>query len=114
MRHFIALVKARRGSKLNASGQGAVFRRISGRRTKRLNSDWPIAWAICARPCASALARKVYTPLISAERSLLGRRLPGVGFCGRDRALSRPCRRPDIGAGSARNVEPLRPVVLLH
>jgi len=76
--HFIALVKERRGSKL----QGNDKTLYSG--------EFWIAQAAIDLGLADGLGdmrsilrerygEKVYTPLIAAERSLFGRRLPGVG-----------------------------------
>jgi serine protease SohB len=77
--HFIALVKARRGSKLNGSDK-ALF---SG---EFWTADKAIEFGLADRigdlrsTLRERFGEKVYTPLISAERSLLGRRLPGVNL----------------------------------
>ena len=77
--HFIALVKVRRGSKLNGSDK-ALF---SG---EFWTADKAIEFGLADRigdlrsTLRERFGEKVYTPLISAERSLLGRRLPGVNL----------------------------------
>ncbi len=53
---------------------------------------------------------KVRTPLIMAERSLFGRRLPGVDHRRRLGAASRTCRRIRLGAGDEGAVVALRVV----
>lgn len=76
---FIALVKARRGGKLNGSDK-ALF---SG---EFWTADKAIELGLADRVgdlrsiLRERFGEKVYTPLISAERSLLGRRLPSVNF----------------------------------
>ena len=77
--HFIALVKERRGSKLN----GADKRLFSG-------EFWTAQKAIelglidrigdLRSTLRERFGDKVHTPLFAAERSLFGRRLPGVGL----------------------------------
>jgi serine protease SohB len=77
--HFIALVKERRGSKLNGSDK-ALF---SG-------EFWTAQTAIelgladflgdMRSTLRERYGDKVRTPLIAAERSMFGRRLPGVGI----------------------------------
>ena len=77
--NFIALVKARRGGKLNGSDK-ALF---SG---EFWTADKAIEFGLADRMgdlrsiLRERFGEKVYTPLISAERSLFGRRLPGVNF----------------------------------
>jgi serine protease SohB len=77
--NFIALVKARRGGKLNGSDK-ALF---SG---EFWTADKAIEFGLADRMgdlrsiLRERFGEKVYTPLISAERSLLGRRLPGVNL----------------------------------
>jgi serine protease SohB len=76
---FIALVKARRGGKLNGSDK-VLF---SG---EFWTADKAIELGLADRVgdlrsiLRERFGEKVYTPLISAERSLLGRRLPSVNF----------------------------------
>lgn len=76
---FIALVKARRGGKLKG-GDKALF---SG---EFWTADKAIELGLADRVgdlrsiLRERFGEKVYTPLISAERSLLGRRLPSVNF----------------------------------
>lgn len=77
--NFIALVKTRRGGKLNGSDK-ALF---SG---EFWTADKAIEFGLADRMgdlrsiLRERFGEKVYTPLISAERSLLGRRLPGVNL----------------------------------
>ena len=56
--HFIALVKERRGAKLNGTEKTPVLRRVLDRADRASSSALPTASAICARRCASATARK--------------------------------------------------------
>ena len=77
--HFIALVKERRGSKLSGSDK-TLF---SG---EFLTAKKAIELGLADRigdlrsVLRERFGEKVHTPLISAERSLFGRRLPGVGL----------------------------------
>ena len=77
--HFIALVKERRGSKLEGRRRRRCSPANSGPRRTRSNWGLPTASAICARLCANATARKCARRLIAAERGLFGRRIPGLG-----------------------------------
>jgi signal peptide peptidase SppA len=77
--HFIALVKERRGAKLNGSGK-ILF---SGEFwTAQKATELGLADRIgdLRSTLRERYGDKVYTPLISSERGLLGRRLPGVSF----------------------------------
>ena len=92
---FIALVKSRRGDKLNGpendlfSGEYWTGRRALG--LGLVDAIGDLRSTLRAR-----FGDKVYTPLVTAERSLFGRRVWGVGGeCVRAR---RPCRRHDLGA----------------
>jgi len=77
--HFIDLVKARRAGKLNGPDK-----------TLFSGEFWPAGKAIelgladrvgdLRSTLRERFGEKVFTPLISAERSLLGRRLPGVNL----------------------------------
>jgi len=75
--HFIALVKERRGSKLNGSDK-ALF---SGEFwTAQTAIDLGLADTLgdMRSTLRARYGDKVRTPLIAAERSMFGRRLPGV------------------------------------
>jgi serine protease SohB len=77
--HFIALVKERRGSRLN----GADKTLFSGEFwTAQKAVDLGLADGIgdMRSTLRERYGDKVHTPLVSAERSLFGRRLPGVNF----------------------------------
>ena len=76
--HFIALVKERRGSKL----QGNDKTLFSGEFwTAQAAIDLGLADSLGDVRSTLRLryGEKVYTPLIAAERGLFGRRLPGIG-----------------------------------
>ena len=76
---FIALVKSRRGAKLNGAEDDCCSPANTGPAGARSDSAWSTPSATCARRCAHASATRSYTPLITADRSLFGRRLFGVG-----------------------------------
>ena len=77
--HFIALVKARRGDKLH----GPAKTLFSG---EFWTADKAIELGLADRigdlrsTLRERYGEKVYTPLISVERTLFGRRLPGVSL----------------------------------
>jgi serine protease SohB len=77
--HFIALVKARRGGKLNGSDK-ALFSGEFWTADKAIELGLADRMGDLRSTLRERFGEKVYTPLISAERSLLGRRLPGVSF----------------------------------
>ena len=77
--HFIALVKARRGSKLNGSDK-ALFSGEFWTADKAIELGLADRMGDLRSILRERFGEKVYTPLISAERSLLGRRLPGVNL----------------------------------
>jgi serine protease SohB len=77
--NFIALVKARRGGKLNASDK-ALFSGEFWTADKAIELGLADRMGDLRSTLRERFGEKVYTPLISAERSLLGRRLPGVSF----------------------------------
>ena len=86
---FIALVKARRGSKLDGPEQTLFSGEFwTGRRALELglvDGIGDLRSTLRAR-----FGEKVITPLISAERGFFGRRLSGVGFPGLDELSSGP------------------------
>jgi len=77
--HFIGLVKTRRGGKLNGSDK-ALFSGEFWTAEKAIELGLADRLGDLRSILRERFGEKVYTPLISAERSLLGRRLPGVGF----------------------------------
>ncbi|MET0874282.1 MAG: S49 family peptidase [Pseudolabrys sp.] len=77
--NFIALVKARRGGKLNGSDR-ALFSGEFWTADKAIELGLADRMGDLRSTLRERFGEKVYTPLISAERSLLGRRLPGVSF----------------------------------
>ena len=77
--HFIALVKTRRGGKLNGSDK-ALFSGEFWTADKAIELGLADRMGDLRSTLRERFGEKVYTPLISAERSLLGRRLPGVSF----------------------------------
>lgn len=77
--HFIALVKARRGSKLTGSDK-ALFSGEFWTADKAIELGLADRMGDLRSILRERFGEKVYTPLISAERSLLGRRLPGVNL----------------------------------
>jgi serine protease SohB len=76
---FIALVKARRGGKLNGSDK-ALFSGEFWTADKAIELGLADRMGDLRSILRERFGEKVYTPLVSAERSLLGRRLPGVNF----------------------------------
>ena len=77
--HFIALVKTRRGGKLNGSDK-ALFSGEFWTADKAIELGLADRMGDLRSILRERFGEKVYTPLISAERSLLGRRLPSVNF----------------------------------
>ena len=77
--NFIALVKARRGGKLNGPDK-ALFSGEFWTADKAIELGLADRMGDLRSTLRERFGEKVYTPLISAERSLLGRRLPGVSF----------------------------------
>jgi serine protease SohB len=77
--HFIGLVKTRRGGKLNGSDK-ALFSGEFWTAKKAIELGLVDRMGDLRSILRERFGEKVYTPLISAERSLLGRRLPGVNF----------------------------------
>jgi len=89
--HFIALVKERRGSKLNGPEE-VLFSGEFWTAQNAINLGLADRIGDLRSTLRERYGDKVYTPLISSERSLLGRRLPGVGFVD---ALARQPGLPD-------------------
>ncbi len=77
--HFIALVKERRGSKLNGSDK-LLFSGEFWTAEKAIELGLADSIGELRSVLRARYGEKVHTPLISAERSMFGRRLPGVGF----------------------------------
>jgi serine protease SohB len=77
--HFIALVKSRRGSKLNGADK-TLFSGEFWTAEKALELGLADRIGDLRATLRERFGEKVYTPLISAERSLFGRRLPGVNL----------------------------------
>jgi serine protease SohB len=76
---FIALVKARRGGKLNGADK-ALFSGEFWTAEKAIELGLADRLGDLRSTLRERFGEKVYTPLISVERSLLGRRLPGVNL----------------------------------
>ena len=77
--HFIALVKERRGSKLSGSDK-LLFSGEFWTAEKAIELGLADSIGELRSILRARYGEKVHTPLISAERSIFGRRLPGVGF----------------------------------
>jgi serine protease SohB len=76
---FIALVKGRRGGKLNGADK-TLFSGEFWTAEKAIELGLADGMGEVRSTLRERFGEKVYTPLISAERSLFGRRLPGVNF----------------------------------
>lgn len=77
--HFIALVKERRAAKLNGSDK-TLFSGEFWTAKKAIELGLADRIGDLRSVLRERFGEKVHTPLISAERSLFGRRLPGVGL----------------------------------
>jgi signal peptide peptidase SppA len=77
--HFIALVKERRGSRLNGPDK-TLFSGEFWTAQKAIELGLADRLGDMRSTLRERYGEKVHTPLISAERSLFGRRLPGVNF----------------------------------
>jgi serine protease SohB len=77
--HFIALVKERRGSRLNGPDK-TLFSGEFWTAQKAIELGLADRIGDMRSTLRERYGDKVHTPLISAERSLFGRRLPGVTF----------------------------------
>ncbi|HEY6023683.1 MAG TPA: S49 family peptidase [Pseudolabrys sp.] len=77
--HFIALVKSRRGDRLHGSDK-TLFSGEFWTAEKAVDLGLADAIGDLRSTLRERYGTKVYTPLISAERSLFGRRVPGVSL----------------------------------
>jgi signal peptide peptidase SppA len=77
--HFIALVKERRGSRLNGTDK-TLFSGEFWTAQKAIELGLADRLGDMRSTLRERYGDKVHTPLISAERSLFGRRLPGVNI----------------------------------
>ncbi len=77
--HFIALVKERRGSRLNGADK-TLFSGEFWTAQKAVELGLADGIGDMRSTLHERYGDKVHTPLVSAERSLFGRRLPGVNF----------------------------------
>jgi serine protease SohB len=77
--HFISLVKERRGSKLNGSDK-TLFSGEFWTAQKAIELGLADRIGDLRSILRERFGEKVHTPLVSADRSLFGRRLPGVSF----------------------------------
>ena len=77
--HFIAMVKERRGAKLNGSDK-TLFSGEFWTAEKAIELGLADSIGDLRSTLRGRYGDKVHMPLISAERSLFGRRLPGVGL----------------------------------
>jgi signal peptide peptidase SppA len=77
--HFIALVKERRGTRLNAPDK-TLFSGEFWTAQKSVELGLADRIGDMRSTLRERFGDKVHTPLISAERSLFGRRLPGVNL----------------------------------
>src|SRR4029079_6896032 len=77
--HFIAMVKERRGSKLNGSDK-TLFSGEFWTEKKAIELAHVDRIGDLRSVLRERFGEKVHTPIVSAERSLFGRRLPGVGL----------------------------------
>ena len=77
--HFIALVKERRGSKLNGSDK-LLFSGEFWTAQKAIELGLVDRIGDLRSTLRDRFGEKVHTPLVAAERSLFGRRLPGVNL----------------------------------
>jgi signal peptide peptidase SppA len=77
--NFIALVKERRGSKLNGSDK-SLFSGEFWTAQKAIELGLADRIGDLRSTLRERFGEKVHAPLISAERSLFGRRLPGVNL----------------------------------
>lgn len=77
--NFIALVKERRGSKLNGTDK-TLFSGEFWTADKAIELGLADRMGDLRSVLRERYGEKVHTPLISAERSLFGRRLPGVNL----------------------------------
>ena len=105
--HFIALVKERRGAKLKGTDK-TLFSGEFWTAQKAIELGLADSIGDLRSNLRERYGDKVRTPLIAAERSMFGRRLPGRRHARGARAAAGLCRRPDFGAGSTCALGPLR------
>jgi len=91
--HFIALVKERRGAKLNGTDK-TLFSGEFWTAQKAIELGLADRIGDMRSTLRERFGDKVHTPLISAERSLFGRRLPGVNVA--DALAGRPGLADDL------------------
>jgi serine protease SohB len=91
--HFIALVKERRGSRLNGADK-TLFSGEFWTAQKAIELGLADSLGDMRSTLRERYGDKVHTPLISAERSLFGRRLPGVSLS--DALTQRPGLADDL------------------
>ena len=91
--HFIALVKERRGAKLNGTDK-TLFSGEFWTAQKAIELGLADRIGDMRSTLRERYGDKVHTPLISAERSLFGRRLPGVNVA--DALMQRPGLADDL------------------
>ena len=91
--NFIALVKERRGSKLKGSGK-TLFSGEFWTAKKAIELGLADGIGDLRSTLRERFGEKVHTPLISAERSLFGRRLPGVSLV--DALMHKPGLADDL------------------
>jgi serine protease SohB len=91
--HFIALVKERRGARLNGTDK-TLFSGEFWTAQKAIELGLADRIGDMRSTLRERYGDKVHTPLISAERSLFGRRLPGVNIG--DALVQRPGLADDL------------------
>ena len=91
--HFIALVKERRGSKLKGSDK-TLFSGEFWTAQKAIELGLADRMGDLRSVLRERFGEKVHTPLVSAERSLFGRRLPAVGLA--DAVVRQPGLADDL------------------
>ncbi|MGB9387063.1 MAG: S49 family peptidase, partial [Pseudolabrys sp.] len=91
--HFIALVKERRGSKLKGSDK-TLFSGEFWTAQKAIELGLADSIGDLRSVLRERFGEKVHTPLVSADRSLFGRRLPGIGLA--DAVVRQPGLADDL------------------
>jgi len=91
--HFIALVKERRGARLNGTDK-TLFSGEFWTAQKAIELGLADRIGDMRSTLRERYGDKVHTPLISAERSLFGRRVPGVNIA--DALVQRPGLADDL------------------
>ncbi len=105
--HFIALVEERRGSRLKGEKK-TLFSGEFWTAEKAIELGLADRIGDLRSVLRERYGEKVRTPLISAERGLFGRRIPGLGSLEALARQRRPRCRSHLGAGSACAVGTLR------